>query len=34
MRDQQFLKIIEAITTKGQDEDKRHEEIRIGGSGC
>ena len=29
MRDQQFLKIIEAITTKGQDEDKRREEIRI-----
>ena len=28
MRDQQFLKIIEAITTKGQDEDKRREEIR------
>ena len=29
MRDQQFLKIIEAITTKGKDEDKRREEIRI-----
>ena len=29
MRDQQFLKINEAITTKGQDEDKRREEIRI-----
>ena len=29
MRDQQFLKIIEAITTKGQDEDNRREEIRI-----
>ena len=29
MRDQQFLKIIEEITTKGQDEDKRREEIRI-----
>ena len=31
IRDQQFLKIIEAIiiTTKGQDEDKRREEIRI-----
>ena len=29
MRDHQFLKIIEAITTKGQDEDKRREEIRI-----
>ena len=29
VRDQQFLKIIEAITTKGQDEDKRREEIRI-----
>jgi hypothetical protein len=28
MRDQQFLKIIEAITTKGQDEDKKREEIR------
>ena len=29
MRDQQFLKIIETITTKGQDEDKRREVIRI-----
>ena len=29
MRDQQFLKIIEVITMKGQDEDKRREEIRI-----
>ena len=29
IRDQQFLKIIEAITTKGQEEDKRREEIRI-----
>ena len=29
MRYQQFLKIIEAITMKGQDKDKRHEEIRI-----
>ena len=29
VRDQQFLKIIEAITTKGQDEDKRREEIRM-----
>ena len=29
MHGQQFLKIIEAITTKGQDEDKGRKKIRI-----